>query len=142
MKWFKLSLDEGLLIWKARNQAKHGEDQDTQAPWHEMVKQYHDALATLRKFGQKLPDKPVIRKANRAAMENCIEKANELRLSQSIIVHLHVDVNSLNFQQQRELQQRLNNRRTARAVSNGNTRISQQRQTQLRFRPPGSSSSN
>ena len=27
VQWFKLSLDEALLIWKARNQAKHGHEQ-------------------------------------------------------------------------------------------------------------------
>ena len=62
-----------------------------------------------------------------------IEKASELRLSRSIIAHLQVDGNSMDRQQQRELQQRLNTRAARIAVSRATNRAQKQRQTQLDF---------
>ena len=131
VKWFKLSLDEALLIWKARNQAKHGHEPADLTPWHEIVNQYHNALESLRKHGLDIPDKPTIRKANRAAMNKCIERASELRLSRSILSHIQVEGNPLSQQQQRELQQRLNSR-AARTVASVATHRAQ-RQLRINF---------
>ena len=80
VSWFKLALDEALLIWKARNLAKHGGDQTDLIPWHEMVRQYHNALIELQKQGQDIPDRPQIRKANLTTMQKYIDKASELFL--------------------------------------------------------------
>ena len=134
VSWFKLALDEALLIWKARNLAKHGGELPDQTPWHEMVRQYHSALIDLRKQGLDIPDKPQIRKANRTTMKRYVDQASELRLSRSIISHVQVNGNNLNADEQRQLHQRLNSR-TARVVaSSAINRAVQSRQTQLNFK--------
>ena len=56
-----------------------------------MVSQYHDALIELRKHGLEIPDKPQIRKANMTTMQSYVDKANELRLSQSLMSHIQVN---------------------------------------------------
>ena len=133
VSWFKLALDEALLIWKARNLAKHGGDQTDLTPWHEMVRQYHSALIELQKQGLDIPDRPQIRKANLTTMQKYIDKASELRLSQSIIAHVQLNGADLNANEQRQLQRRLNSR-TARVIaSNTANRAARQVQSQLNF---------
>ena len=132
VEWFKLSLDEALLIWKARNLKKHGEGNASELkPWHEIRKQYHDALKILRLNHIDLPDSATLRCANRASMDSFITKAQDLQLAQSIIAHVHVNGNSPDLQQQRQLHNRLNSR-TARVVA-GTTKQRATKQTRLPF---------
>ena len=71
-----------------------------------------------------------------ATMKKYVDRATELRLSQSIIAHVQIDGNGLDAQEQRQLHQHLNSR-TARSIASNtaNRAFRQQRQSQLSFRP-------
>ena len=78
---------------------------------------------------------PQIRKANLTTMQKYVDKASELRLSQSTVAHIQVNGNNLNATEQRQLHQRLNSRTARIVASNTANRALQARhkQTRLQF---------
>ena len=104
-KWFEISLDESILIWRARNFHKHGKhNADELIPWHELRTEYFSALKIL-KSSNVVIENP--RMADRHQMVRTIKKASDMRLDNSILAHVTANGNAIPRDQQRNLLGRL-----------------------------------
>jgi hypothetical protein len=99
--WFVSALDENLLIWRARNQNKHGDDLENLKPWVELRKDYCDAVKYLDRIGIDLPDRDQLKSAKRVQMQNYIDKADNIRASSSLLAHITANGVSLTSDEQR-----------------------------------------
>ena len=90
-KWFKSALDEGLMIWRARNLNKHGGNLQECIPYLELRRDYFDAINYLHNIGVALPEKPQIRSMRREGMQRYIDKADDVRAASSILSYLKVN---------------------------------------------------
>ena len=104
-KWFEISLDESILIWRARNFHKHGQaNADELTPWQELRTEYFSALRIL-KSNYFVIENPRI--ADRHQMVRIIKKASDMRLDNSILAHVTANGNSIPRDEQRSLLGRL-----------------------------------
>ena len=115
-------LDESLLIWRARNNEKHG-GQTEVTGWHEMVDKYKDAVRYLQRQNMPLPHPDVLRKANRQVMIRYINKADDARLHGTLLSHfVNENGTGLSRTEQRQLRGRLLTRAANSAVSRATQR--------------------
>jgi hypothetical protein len=89
--WFVSALDENLLIWRARNQNKHGDDLENFKPWVELRTDYCDAVKYSGSIGIDLPDRDQLKSAKRVQMQKYIDKADNIRASSSLLAHITVN---------------------------------------------------
>ena len=99
--WFVSALDENLLIWRARNQHKHGDDLKNFKPWVELRKDYCDAVKYLESIGVDLPERDQLKSAKRVQMQKYIDKADNIRASSSLLAHIEVNGARLTAEEQR-----------------------------------------
>ena len=109
--WFKSALDENLLIWRARNMNKHGDDLSNFKPWFDLRQDYFAALKYLKRIGEDLPEKAQLLSARREQMQKYIDKADDIHAASSLLTHIHVGGRSLSMEEQRT---RLQNQRDSR----------------------------
>jgi len=103
--WFKSALDENLLIWRARNLEKHGDDLSDYKPWFNLRQDYFAAVRYLEKVGIELPDRAQVGSARREVMQQRIDQADDIRAGSSMLAHITVGGRSLTTEEQRARQQ-------------------------------------
>ena len=94
-KWFKSALDEGLMIWRARNLNKHNGKLDECISYVDLRRDYFDAVRYLDSIGVELPARNVIRNMRREGMQKYIDKADDTRASNSMLSFVTVDGSQL-----------------------------------------------
>ena len=104
-KWFKSALDEGLMIWRARNLHKHNGNIKECIPYLDLRRDYFDAVRYLDSNGFNLPEKSQIRSMRREGMQRYIDKADDARAANSILSHLKVN-GKLLTQEEKQSRQR------------------------------------
>ena len=109
--WFKSAVDENLLIWRARNMNKHGDDLSNFKQWFDLRQDYFAAIKYLKRIGEDLPDKAQLLSARREQMQKYIDKADDIHAASSLLTHIHVGGRSLSMEEQRT---RLQNQRDSR----------------------------
>ena len=103
-KWFKSALDEGLMIWRARNLHKHNGNIQECTPYLDLRSDYFAAVRYLDSNGFTLPDKSQIRSMRREGMQRFIDKADDVRAASSILAHLKVNGKLLSKEEKRSRQ--------------------------------------
>ena len=103
-KWFKSALDEGLMIWRARNLHKHNGNIQECIPYLDLRSDYYAAVRYLDSNGFTLPDKSQIRSMRREGMQRFIDKADDVRAASSILSHLKVNGKLLSKEEKRSRQ--------------------------------------
>jgi hypothetical protein len=103
-KWFKSALDEGLMIWRARNLNKHNGKLGECISYVDLRRDYFDAVRYLDSIGVELPARNVIRNMRREGMQKYIDKADDTRASNSMLSFVTVDGSQLTRDEMRARQ--------------------------------------
>jgi len=100
-KWFKSALDEGLMIWRARNLNKHNGNLEECIPYADLRHDYYDSVRYLSDIGVDLPEKRAIRTMRREGMQKLIDKADDARASSSMMSFVTVNGKQLTREEMR-----------------------------------------
>lgn len=103
-KWFKSALDEGLMIWRARNLHKHNGNLEDCISYADLRHDYFAAVRYLNEIGVDLPDKTALRTMRREGMQKYIDKADDARASNSMMPFVTVNGKQLTCEEMRARQ--------------------------------------
>ena len=103
-KWFKSALDEGLMIWRARNLHKHNGNLESCISYADLRHDYFDAVRYLNEIGVDLPDKTALRTMRREGMQKYIDKADDARAFNSMMPFVTVNGKQLTCEEMRARQ--------------------------------------